>query len=324
VQFQDYYGILGVDRSASQDEIKKAYRNLSKQYHPDRNKDDGAEEKFKQVGEAYQVLGDAEARRKYDAIGSGYRQGDPFRPGGGGPSPGWQGVDFNFNGGGFGGQSGPVSGFSDFFEMLFGQQPGGGGGFHAGGAPRGRHGEDREAEITITLENSFHGGSRQITLQTTTTRSDGGRETGRKQYDVKIPPGITTGKKIRLKGQGQPGLGGGKPGDLLLKVTIAPHPHFEVEGSDLKGVLKVAPWEAALGAKVDCRTLDGSVTLTIPKGTQSGQKLRLKGKGLPKGKGHSGDLHVEVRIVTPPASNSELEQLYKDLAAKSKFDPRAD
>ena len=179
-------------------------------------------------------------------------------------------------------------------------------------------------EIDITLEDTYHGGTRQVTLQTTSTSTSGGRSTERKQYDVKVPAGITTGKKIRLKGQGQPGIGGGKSGDLLLKVTVAPHPRFDVDGHDLLGVLKVAPWEAALGAKVTYRTLDGDVKLTVPKGSQSGRRLRLKGKGLRKGKDVRGDLHVEIRIVVPPASSAEIKELYAQLQEKSGFDPRAD
>jgi len=335
MQFQDYYETLGVKRDASQEEIKKAYRRLSKQYHPDRNKDPGAEDTFKKIGEAYQVLGDADKRKQYDGLGAGWHQGQDFRP-----PPGWQGVHFDFDSA-FGGARGPAgqpAGFSDFFEMLFGQSmPGGGGArqrgrgrspyeagnpFGPGGAPRGREGEDREAELVISLHDAYHGATRTVNLTHTQTRVDGGRAQEQKTYEVKIPPGTTSGTKIRLKGQGTPGLGGGKPGDLFLKVKIAPHPQFEVQGHNLHAVLPITPWEAALGAKVPFATLDGEVKVAVPPGTSSGKKLRLKGKGLPMKGGERGDIQIELKIVVPDAVEGRVKELFEELAKASSFNPR--
>lgn len=329
MQFRDYYETLGVARDASQDEIKKAYRSLSKKFHPDRNKGKDAEESFKRVNEAYEVLKDPEKRRRYDQLGRGFSAGDEFRP-----PPGWQNVEFNFDFGGGRGGSGPV-GFSDFFESLFGGARGPGGGFgddvrtrsrdpFAGARPRARRGRTAEAEITISLEDAYHGATRQVTLQQVEHGPDGGRRSTQRTFSVKIPPGTTTGTKIRLAGQGSPGLGGGPAGDLLLKVNIADHPVFDVDGHNLKARLPVTPWEAALGAKVSFRTLDGDVTLTLPAGSQSGRKLRLKGKGLPRKKGgERGDLELEVSIRVPKELSDEERALFERLAEVSRFSPRA-
>lgn len=326
MEFRDYYETLGVARDASPDEIKKAYRSLSKKYHPDRNKTKDAEENFKKVNEAYEVLKDPEKRRRYDQVGRGFSAGDDFRP-----PPGWQNVEFNFDFGGRG-SSGPM-GFSDFFESLFGSaSPGGFGGDvrtrtrdpFAGARQRARRGRTAEAEITISLEDAYHGATRQVTLQQQEHGPDGGRRTTQRTFSVKIPAGTTTGTKIRLAGQGSPGIGGGPPGDLLLKVNIAEHPVFDVEGYNLRARLPVTPWEAALGAKVGFQTLDGEVTLTLPAGSQSGRKLRLKGKGLPrKGGGERGDLELEVSIRVPKELSDEERALFERLQEVSRFNPRA-
>jgi curved DNA-binding protein len=335
MKYQDYYAVLGVPRDASQDDIKKAFRRQSKKYHPDVNKDKDAEEKFKTMGEAYEVLKDPERRRKYDQLGSGFRPGDDFRPppgyggfgGGGGQGP-WQNVEWNVGGT----QPGDVpSGFSDFFDAFFG------GGGQAGGRrrPRGgrdpyaeeelgraRGGEAKEVELQIALEDAYQGATKTITLTQSVVAADGGRRSEEKTYTVKIPPGTTDGTRIRLAGQGGKGRNGGVDGDLYLKVKLAPHARFVVDGHDLDAVLPLAPWEAALGAKVDFATLDGTVRLTVPPGSSSGQKLRLKNKGLPQKGGERGNLEVELRVVVPATLSDRERALFEELQKVSAFKPR--
>jgi curved DNA-binding protein len=335
MRFVDYYETLGVPRSASPEEIKKAYRKLSKKYHPDINKTKGSEEKFKQVGEAYEVLKDPAKRKKYDQLGRGFSGGQDYAPPPGwqqGGSPGgfpggWQNVDFNFDRGGAGGPGNVPGGFSDFFDAYFG-----GGAARAGGARRRgspfaddvpREGQLHEVDLTITLEDAYHGGTRTITLEQPVLGTDGGRRTEQRSFQVKIPPGTTEGKKIRLAGQGGKGKSGGPDGDLLLKVHLADHARFKVEGHDLLAVVPVSPWEAMLGAKVPVPTLDGEVQLKIPTGTQGGTRMRLKDKGLPKSGGERGALMVELRIVVPPMPSDDERRLLEELARVSKFDPRA-
>lgn len=330
MQFQDYYQTLGVDRSASPEDIKKAYRKLSRKFHPDINKAKGAEDKFKQIGEAYEVLKDPEKRRKYDSIGKGFSPGDDFRP-----PAGWQNVDFNFGGAGPRGASGVPGGFSDFFETFFGQA-GMGGAAGGGGARRGRspfsgpgfdddlprRGDVQEADLTISLEDAYRGVTKPITLHQTTVGPDGGRRVEERAFQVKIPAGTTEGTKIRLAGQGGKGARGGKDGDLLLKVHLAPHPRFEVDGHDLKSTLPLAPWEAVLGTKVVFSTIDGDVQLKIPPGSQTGSKLRLKDKGLPQKGGERGSLTIELKVVIPTTVNDAERELFEKLASTSTFDPR--
>ena len=332
MQFQDYYETLGVPKTASQDEIKKAYRKLSKKFHPDINKAKGAEDKFKQIGEAYEVLKDPDKRRKYDQLGTGgVRGGDDFRP-----PAGWQNVDFNFGGT----RPGNVPGgsFSDFFEAFFSQggagaRPGGGGRGARGRSPFGfggddedggrRGGEVHEAEVHISLEDAYHGATKPITLQETIVGPDGGRRVETRNFTVKIPAGTTDGTKIRLAGQGGKGAGGGADGDLLLKVKLVEHARFVVDGHDLKAVLPIAPWEAVFGAKVPFQTLDGEVQLKVPPHTQGGAKLRLKDKGLPKRGGERGSLTVELKIVVPTHVTDGERKLLEEWQRSSKFDPRA-
>lgn len=351
VKFQDYYDILGVSRSASQDEITSAYRKLARKYHPDVNKSSEAEDRFKKIGEAYEVLKDPEKRKKYDALGENWKAGDDFSP-----PPGWEqytrgtggfgngGVRFDFNdfgdGGGFGG-------FSDFFETLFGGGLGGFSGFggfggdsagtgssrtgrtggsRTGGGSRGggasRKGQDQEAEIVINLEDAYKGGKKSITLQYQEQDGTGAVQQKSKNFEVTIPPGITDGKKLRLHGQGGVSPMGGQKGDLYLKVRIAPHSVFQVIGSDLETDVPITPWEAALGAKINVPLVDGTASVTLPPGTQSGKRLRLKGKGLSKSGGQKGDLYAVIQIKVPETLSPKERELFEALKEQSSFKPR--
>ncbi|RLC33853.1 MAG: J domain-containing protein [Deltaproteobacteria bacterium] len=323
VQFKDYYEILGVSRDATKDELQRAYRKLARKFHPDLNKEAGSEEKFKEINEAYEVLKDPAKREKYDQFGSNWQQGDNFQP-----PPGWQHrSDFNR------GQQGPEETFfwgsdggeySDFFEALFG------GRFQenvqgaSGGRPfsSNRRGSDHEAVLRIPLEEVFRGGTKTITMQSTEPGMEESPSSSGKQYDVKIPPGIMSGQKIRLSGQGGKGRGSGGSGDLYLKVEIEPHPRFRLEGRNLSTELAISPWEAALGAQIDIETLDEPVTLKIPPGTQSGQKLRLRDKGMPDPKGPRGDLYVLMKIKVPKKLSKKERQLFEELSKVSSFNPR--
>jgi len=287
------------------------------------NKEAGSEEKFKEINEAYEVLKDPAKRQKYDQFGSNWQQGDNFQP-----PPGWQHrSDFSR------GQQGPEETFfwssdggeySDFFEALFG------GRFQENvqGAPDGRsfsinrRGSDHEVVLRIPLEEVFRGGTKTITMQSTEPGLDGSPSSREKRYDVKIPPGIMPGQKIRLSGQGGKGSGSGGSGDLYLKIEIEPHPRFRLEGHDLYTELAITPWEAALGAQIDVQTLDETVTLKVPSGTQSGQKLRLRAKGMPKPKGLRGDLYVVMKIKVPKKLSKKERQLFEELSKVSSFNPR--
>jgi len=322
VKFHDYYKTLGVERSASKEEISKAYRKLARKYHPDVNKDPGAEEKFKEVTEAYEVLKDPEKRSKYDQLGPNWQQGQEFTP-----PPGFEQFEFRFEGspgGGFGG--GGFGGFSDFFESLFG---GGGGGF-GGGATFGtgqqtgwkQRGRDQEAEIELNLEEASRGGRKSIQLSTVEPDAAGRMARSQKNIEVNLPKGVTEGSKIRLPGKGGKGMGGASDGDLFLRIHLRPDPRFKVEGYNLRKTVDIAPWEAALGADVKVATLEGSVTIKIAPGTQSGQTLRVRGKGLPKSKGEPGDLMVDIRIVVPKNLSPRERELFESLARDSSFKPR--
>ena len=321
VKFRDYYEIMGVARTATQDEIKSAYRNLARKYHPDRNKAADAEEKFKELGEAYEVLKDPEKRKKFDTLGANWREGQDFTP-----PPGWGG----FRGAGGRSAAGPsASNFSDFFESLFGGGMGGfGGGFRQAANESGDYdpngysmaeaGDDQQVTIRIPLEDAFQGAERTITLQTR-----GGRgKVGKRDLKVKIPQGILNGQKIRLAGQGAEGVGGGPRGDLFLLVEIEPHAKFRVTERDLLVDLPLAPWEAVLGAEVELQTLGGSVTLKVPAGASSGQKMRLKGKGLPNPRGEAGDLFAELKIVSPKTLTQKETDMWQALKEESSFKPR--
>jgi len=326
VKFKDYYELLGVSRTASADEIRKAYRKLARKYHPDVSKAAGSENRFKEVAEAYEVLSDAEKRRRYDELGSNWQAGQEFQP-----PPGWQNVRFDFGGqpnaSGFSGR--PSGGFSDFFESLFGEPFGRGGGrapqgWDMGGEPWEEGGRDQEAAITITLEDAYRGGARGISLQAEEVDERGHARRKTRTYQVRIPPGITDGARIRLAGQGAKGRGGAPAGDLYLRVNIAPHPTFKLNGHDVEMELPVSPWEAALGAKITIETLDGHAAVHVPAGTQSGQRLRLRGKGFPSsGNVEPGDLLVTLKIVVPSKLSAKERQLLEELARTSSFNPRA-
>jgi curved DNA-binding protein len=297
VAYRDYYEALGVPRNASSDEIRSAYRRLARQYHPDVNKEEGAEERFKEVAEAYEVLRDPEKREQYDRLGSNWRAGDDVSEAGG--FGGFDDVRVGFgNGAGFGD-------FSDLFEGLFGAGARGartGRGF--GGS---RRGADVEAELELSLEEALRGGRRRVRL------ADG------RSYDVTIPPGVRDGQRIRLAGEGGQGSGRGPVGDLLLRVRLRPHPRFRLEGDDLYTELPVSPWEAALGATVELETLRGRAQVKVPAGSSCGRQLRLQGEGWPPG----GDLYAEVRILVPKKLTRAEREAFQQLAEASRFDPRA-
>ncbi len=311
VQFRDYYDTLGVAKTATEDEIRSAFRKLARKYHPDVAKDKAtAEEKFKQINEAYEVLSDPEKRRKYDDLGANWNQpGAGFQP-----PPGWgaqPGGGFQRYGGGgetefeFGG-----TGFSDFFEAFFG---GGRGRAGFGGAEFGQRpsaaerGSDVEADIMVTLEEALHGSKRTVSLR---------RGSGKKveTYQVKIPRGVHEGQRIRLAGQGEAGAGGGKSGDLFLRVRLARHPEFTVEGNDLVHEAKIDPWQAVLGTELEVPTLETSGRLKLPPGTQSGQRFRLRARGLPAASGARGDLYVVTQIRIPKTLTDRDRELWQQLA----------
>jgi curved DNA-binding protein len=306
VKFRDYYETLGVSKTSTQDEIKAAYRKLARKYHPDVNKAKDAEDKFKEIGEAYEVLSDPQKRSRYDQLGSNYHNGQEFVP-----PEGWQ----EYGGAG-------ASTFSDFFESLFGRGFQGFGGFggQAGGT-RQRHGDDQEVHVRIPLEDAFNGAERVISLQ---MQQPGGR-TETRNLRVKIPAGVTSGQRIRLAGQGGQGSGGGVHGDLYLVVELQPHERYRAGGRDLFTDIPVAPWEAALGAEITLPTLAGHIVVTVPPGTSSGQKLRLRGKGMPNPSGSPGDLYAEVRIVSPKKLSTAQKSLWQKIAKESEeFNPRED
>ena len=306
MDYKDYYKTLGVDRKATQDEIKRAYRKLARKYHPDVSKEADAEQKFKDVGEAYEVLKDPEKRVAYDQLGSDWNSQQGFRP-----PPDW-GTGFEFHGAPRG--SGGQHDFSDFFESLFGQ---------AGGARRGfhMHGEDHHAKVLIDLEDSFHGASRSISLQMPEVSPDGRVVSRTRTLKVSIPKGIRQGQQIRLGGQGAKGTGGGKAGDLYLEIEFRPHRFYRVEGADVYLELPVAPWEAALGASVKVPTPSGAIDLKIPANSKAGKKLRLKGRGIPAKT--PGDLYVVLQIALPPADDDKSREMYKRMKDEIRFNPRA-
>ncbi|MFS0824879.1 curved DNA-binding protein [Pseudomonas phoenicis] len=314
MDFKDYYKILGVEPSADDKAIKAAYRKLARKYHPDVSKEPGAEDKFKEANEAYEVLGDAQKRAEFDEIRKyGGQHGRPFQA-----PPGWE----NRGGGGGGFDNGD---FSDFFSSMFGAR--GGSPFGRGQQQQrsaGRRGQDVELELAIFLEETLSKDSKQISFQVPQTNAMGQR-TGftTKTLNVKIPAGVTDGERIRLKGQGAPGLGGGANGDLFLTLRLAPHPQFDVEGHDLIITVPLAPWEAALGAKVAVPTLTGRINLTIRPDSQSGQRLRVKGMGLTNKQGERGDLYAQLKVVMPSQSDAKARELWSKLSEQAAFDPRA-
>ncbi|MEM9598624.1 MAG: DnaJ C-terminal domain-containing protein [Acidobacteriota bacterium] len=323
LEYKDYYATLDVDKKASADDIQKAYRKLARKYHPDVNRDDGAEDRFKEVTEAYEVLKDPEKRQQYDRFGSAWKQR-------GGPPPGWQNVRVDFGGGG--------GGFSDFFESLFGGARGGGGGnpfgggggggnpfgggspfggapFGGGGFGGGGFGRslDQEVTLALTLEEAAAGGQRTLSVHDPETG-------GARSFSVNLPAGIFEGQKVRLAGKGMQGPDG-RSGDLLLKVELRPHRRFRLDGRDVHTDLPVSPWHAALGGEASVKTLNGTVKVKVPAGSSSGRKIRLRGKGFPNTKGKDGDLYAEIKVMVPESLTDEERELFEQLAETSAFRP---
>lgn len=308
MEYKDYYKILGVARSASQDDIKRAYRKLARKYHPDVSKEANAEEHFKAVHEAYEVLKDPQKRAAYDQLGHHWQAGQEFRP-----PPGWD-AGFEFSRGGF--TSADRSAFSDFFESLFGRDFGLG----SRGPLRAR-GEDHFARILIDLDDAYQGAPRSITLRVPELDAQGRIQTRSRTLNVRIPRGIKAGQHIRLAGQGAAGMGGAPPGDLYLEVAFKPHPFYRVEGRDVYMDLPVAPWEAALGATVKAPTPTGAVELHIPAGSACDRKLRLRGRGIPGDP--PGDLFAVIKVASPPATTDEAKRLYRQMERDLAFNPRS-
>ena len=311
MEFRDYYATLGVDRTASPDEIKRAYRKLARRYHPDVSKEPDAEARFKEVAEAHEVLSDPEKRAAYDDVGQRYGQRGEFHP-----PPGWDGGGFEFSGRDAG--PGADMDFSDFFESLFGHRMRGGPA-HGRGRASGR---DHHARILIELQDAYRGAHKTVTLRMPEVDAQGRVTLRERQLEIKIPAGVREGQHLRLVGQGSPGSGDTPAGDLYLEIGFQPHPHFRVDGRDVYMDLPVAPWEAAMGANVVAPTPDGSVQLTIPAGSGPGRTLRLKGKGLPGDP--PGDLYALLVITAPPADSPAAAQAYGALArACPDFNPRS-
>jgi curved DNA-binding protein len=330
LELKDYYGILGLRRDASQEDIQKAYRKLARKHHPDVNQEAGAEERFKDIGEAYEVLKDPDKRAKYDRFGTAWKQAQQR---GGGSPPGWENVRVEY-GPGFDFDFGTVGGddpFASLLEQLFGgaraggREPAGGfAGFRTAGARGGgpgvawrQPGADVEAEIELSLAEAARGGRRQITVRDP--------QTGRSEtVEVTVPPGIRPGQRLRLAGKGGQGAGGGPPGALYLRLRVLPDPRFRLDGRHLHTTVQVAPWTAALGGEVTVPTLDGAQRVKVPPGTSSGRRIRLKGKGFPAGGGQPpGDLFAEIAIAVPAALSERERQLFEELARVSEFEPGA-
>jgi curved DNA-binding protein len=309
MEFKDYYAIMGLDPNVSQDEIKRTYRKLARKYHPDVSKDPQAEAKFKELGEAYEVLKDPQKRASYDKLRSqGWRAGESFSA-----PPNW-GFETDFQGGGFT----QHEGFSDFFEALFG-----GRGFSRvwRGPPPTARGEDIQTTIVIELEDAYLGTTKTIELVHPVLDNSGKITQEKRTLRLKIPEGVKDKQQIRLKGQGGPGRGAGPSGDLYVTIRIRPHRLYEVENRDIILTLPISPWEAALGIKVETPTLGGKIELKIPPNSQTGKKLRVKGKGLPGTP--PGDQYIVLQIVTPPAYEETEKNMYGEMAQQfSSFNPR--
>ena len=309
MEFKDYYDTLGVERDATQDEIKRAYRKQARKYHPDVSKEADAEERFKLVGEAYEVLKDPEKRAAYDQLGADWQAGQDFRP-----PPDWD-QGFEFEGAGF-----SESEFSDFFESLFGRRG------HRAGPSRGQHeyharGMDSHAKVLIDLEDAYRGGNRTITLKHSELGADGRPVLRERTLNVRIPKGVRQGQHIRLAKQGGAGIGEGGAGDLYLEIEFRRHPLYHVEGRDVYLDLPVTPWEAALGATVKVPTPSGAVDLKIPANSSSGRKLRLKGRGIPARQ--PGDFYAVLQIALPPAETEAAKRAYRDFERTVDFNPRS-
>jgi curved DNA-binding protein len=298
VEYKDYYQALGVEKTATEDQIKKAYRTLIRKYHPDVSKEADAEKRTKELNEAYGVLGDTEKRTAYDQIGRGHRAGQEFHP-----PPGW-------------GAGGDHFSDNDIFSDLFSNM----GGRRRAGAGFQRRGEDSHATIVIDLADSYHGATRTISLRMPQRDGQGRVVSHERTLDVNIPTGVMPGQQLRLSGQGQAGTGGGGAGDLYLEIGFKPDARYRIEGRDVYQSVPVTPWEAALGARIELTTPSGKVEVGVPTGSQTGRKLRLKGRGIP---GHPvGDLYLLLEVVLPPADTDKAKALYETMAREMAFDPR--
>ena len=316
MEFKDYYQVLGVEPGADDAAIKSAYRKLARKYHPDVSKEKDAEQQFKEVAEAYDVLKTAEKRAEYDELRQYAQQGQPFEP-----PPGWQAQSHAGGESGFG-QSGRD--YSDFFESIFGNASHAHRG-HAHARSHGRRGQDVEMEFPLLLEETLQEQAKQVALRIPQYSAEGQPLPPlSKTLSVKLPAGVGDGERIRLKGQGVPGLGGAPNGDLYLIIRLVPHPLFDVEAHNLILTVPLAPWEAALGCKVTVPTLSGKISLTIPANTQSGQRLRIKGKGLVNKSGGQGDLYALFKIVIPARVDEASRALWSQLAEQAAFDPRSE
>lgn len=315
MEYKDYYATMGVSRTATAEEIKRAYRKLARKFHPDVSKEANAEEKFKAVQEAYEVLKDPQKRQAYDQLGSQWQSGQDFRP-----PPGWEGFgNAEQNARGFGGAD--LGGFSDFFESIFG----GARSRHSRGRQRqqdfSQRGSDQHAKITISLEEAYNGGTKSIQLQVPEMNAHGQMQHKIRTLKITIPKGVVNGQQLRLAKQGMPGINA-PAGDLYLEMEIQPHRLFTLEGKDIYLTLPLTPWEAALGAKVKVPTLGGSVDMKIAPNSQSGLKLRLKGRGLPT-QPSPGDQYALLQIVTPPAKTDSEKAFYEKMGQVMPFNPRA-
>jgi curved DNA-binding protein len=328
MEYRDYYQILGMARTATADEIKKAYRRLARKFHPDVSKEKDAEQKFKEVQEAYEVLKDPEKRAAYDQLGSEWKSGEQFRP-----PPDWGG-GFEFRGGPRRSRTGSrggarqaedfeeAEGFSDFFSSLFGNRGFSGGGGNPFAGATNRAARDHHARVDIDLEEAYAGTTRTLELKRPELKPDGTLDLKTHTVRVTIPAGVTDGQLIRLAGQGEQATGGGRAGDLYLEIHIRPHRLFQLDGRDVTLTLPIAPWESALGATVTVPTLGGGVEVRIPPNSQSGQKMRLRGRGLPGSP--PGDQYIQLKVVVPPANSPEARTLFEEMKEKLNFNPRAD
>lgn len=311
MDFKDYYAMMGIKRDATQDEVKRAYKKLARKYHPDVSTEADAEERFKALGEAYEALKDPEKRAAYDQLGTNWKNGQDFRP-----PPDWD-AGFEFNGGGY--TAGNAVEYSDFFESLFGQgfqsaQTTQHGSFHT-------RGENHHARVFIDLEDAYHGASRSISLQSPELDNQGRVITRQRTLNVKIPKGVKQGQRIRLSGQGSPGMGKASAGDLYLEINFNPHSIYRIDAHDVYINLPLTPWEAAMGAMIKVPTPDGPVDLKIPANTGNRRKLRMKGRGIPAKT--PGDLYVIPQITLPPADNDAARALYQRMAEELPYNPRS-
>ncbi len=314
MEYKDYYATLGVDKKATADDIKQAYRRLARKFHPDVSKEANAEDKFKSVQEAYEVLKNPEKRAAYDQLGSNWQAGQEFRP-----PPNWEGARSGRQQGEHQFSAEEMAGFSDFFSNLFRGQRGSR--QYADEGDFKQRGADQQAIITLTLEEAFHGASKTFQLQVPEFTADGQVQQHIKTIKLTIPAGTMPGQQLRLAGQGGPGFNGGPAGDLFLTTEILPHPLYQLDGKDIYLTLPISPWEAALGTQVTLPTLAGKVELKVPAGASAGQKLRLKGRGMPA-KPTAGDQYAVVQIVVPPVTTPEQKALFETLAQKIPFNPR--